>query len=345
MKKIKVGVIGAGGIGRFHILGFQKIKDVEIVGVVDIEVKKRKATKDEFNLPTFESTQKLYEETKPDVVVIGTPNITHKPLTIEAFIAGCHVLCEKPMAMNTREATQMLDASKKYKKRLMINFSYRFTHEAWALKQQVESGVLGDVYFARTIWHRRDGIPYWGGWFTQKDKAGGGPLIDLGVHRLDLALWYMGYPKPVWVMGSAHDHLVSNWKKGKKNKIDVEDFAVGLIKFDNGATLEIEASWMANIKEAELMETRLLGTQGGLVQRNVGEGYDFEGEIFINKDDYQYNLKLNPPISEEMSSRKHFIDCLRSGKKHIATGEEGLIVMGILEAIYKSAKLGKPIKL
>ena len=226
----------------------------------------------------------------------------------------------------------------------MINFSYRFTEQSMALKQQVEAGILGDVYFARTIWHRRRGLPGFGGWFGQKALSGGGPLIDLGVHRLDLALWLMGYPKPVWVMGSTYNPIGSALAQEKGKQFDVEDLAVGLIKFDNGATLELEASWAANINERELMETRLFGTKAGLVQRNLEETYKFEAEIYLERDGAHFDMKLHGPTRPVPTSMAHFVDSILNDTPHIATGEEGLLVMEILDAIYATAKLGQPVR-
>jgi predicted dehydrogenase len=158
-----------------------------------------------------------------------------------------------------------------------------------------------------------------------------------------LALWLMNYPKPEWVMGSAYNKIAAPLAKKEKKAFDVEDLAAGFIKFKNGATVEVEASWAANIKENELMETRLYGTKGGLVQRNVGEGYNFEAEIYVEREGCQFDMKLHPPVPAVKSSMHHFITCIQNKTPHIATGEEGLIVMELLDAIYLSAKTGKPV--
>jgi predicted dehydrogenase len=227
----------------------------------------------------------------------------------------------------------------------MINFSFRFTQQSQALKRQVESGILGDIYFARTVWHRRRGMPGFGGWFGSKKLSGGGPLIDLGVHRLDLALWLMGYPRPVWVMGSTY-HQIAGEKARREGKVfDVEDLAVGMVKFENGASLELEASWAANIAENELMETRLLGTRGGLVQRNKNEGYEFEAELFIEREGCQFDMKLHPPVPAVPTPMAHFAQCILNNEPPTASGEEGLVVMELLDAIYESAATGAPVKI
>jgi predicted dehydrogenase len=345
MKKLRIGVVGL-GMGRHHILGYQKHPSAEVVAIADPDAARLSKVGDEFKVSSrYASAAEMLAGEKLDIVSVATPNKYHAQLTIAAFKAGCHVLCEKPMAMNAREARQMLAAAKAARKRLMINFSYRFTEQSWALKKEVESGVLGDVYFGRTVWHRRRGMPGFGGWFGQKALAGGGPLIDLGVHRLDLALWLMGYPQPVWVLGSTYNPIATRLAKQQGKAFDVEDLAAGLIKFANGATLVVEASWAANIGERELMETRLYGTDGGLVQRNVGEGYDFEAVMYLERNGAQYDMKLHPPVPQVHGAMYHFVESLVQNQPHVATGEEGLIVMELLDAIYQSAATGKPIQI
>ena len=344
MNKLRVGVIGL-GMGRHHIAGYQGSPAAEVVAIADPNEARLAEIGDKYGIATrYVSAEEMLEREKLDIVSIATPNKYHRELTLAAFAAGSHVLCEKPMAMNAEEGRQMLEAARRAGKRLMINFSYRFTEQSMALKSLVEEDILGDVYFARTIWHRRRGLPGFGGWFGQKALSGGGPLIDLGVHRLDLALWLMGYPKPVWVMGSAYSPIGSALALEKGAQFDVEDLAVAMIKFENGATLELEASWAANISERELMETRLFGTKAGLVQRNLEETYKFEAEVYLERDGAHYNMKLHGPTRPVPTSMAHFVDSIVNDTPHIAPGEEGLRVMEILDAIYASAKLGQPVR-
>src|SRR5688500_6922503 len=151
--------------------------------------------------------------------------------------------------MNAAEGEDMLASARAARRLLMINFSYRFNAQAVALKKRVEAGMLGRVYFGRTTWHRRRGVPGFGGWFGRKDLSGGGPLIDLGVHRLDLALWRMGYPAPEWVIGSTWNALTGPVAAAEGKPFDVEDFAAAMIRFRDGSMLELEASWASNVKE------------------------------------------------------------------------------------------------
>jgi len=345
MAKLKAGVIGL-GMGAAHVKGYRSHPEVEVVAVADVDEAKLATRGDRLEVKNrYTDAMEMIEKESLDVVSVATPNKFHKPLTVAALEKGAHVICEKPMAMNAGEAREMIAAAERAGKRIMINFSYRFTDQSWALRKCVDDGFLGDVYFARTIWHRRRGMPGFGGWFGRKELAGGGPLIDLGVHRLDLALWLMGHPKPVLVVGSTYDRIASPIARAEGKEFDVEDLAAGFVKFDNAASLVIEASWAAHIAEGELMETRLLGEKGGLVQRNVNAGYQFEAELFTERAGCHYDLKLAPPYPHAPNPMSHFVDCILEDKPHIATGEEGLIVMQILDALYASAETGEPVKI
>jgi predicted dehydrogenase len=345
MSKIRIGVIGL-GMGRHHVAGFQTHPKAEVVAISDLDPERLAENGDKYGVDKrYASGEEMLAQEQLDVVSIATPNKFHKPLTIAALEADCHVLCEKPMAMNAREAREMLAAAETAGRRIMINFSYRFSEQSQALKDRVTAGELGEIYFARTIWHRRRGLPRFGGWFGQKALSGGGPLIDLGVHRLDLALWLMGYPKPVWVMGSAYNPIATQLAKAQGVDYDVEDLAVAMVKFANGATLELEASWAGHIQEREMMETRLFGTQGGLVQRNLNETYEFEAELYMDRDGAQYDMKLHAPRRGGQNAMYHFIESIVNDTPHNATGHEGLLVMQILDAIYESASKGEPVRI
>ena len=344
-RRLRVGVIGL-GMGRAHIDGWRQHAQVDVVAISDTDPQRLAQVGDSHAIAARHSDALALLATEAlDVVSICVPNKFHLPLTLAAIDAGCHVLCEKPMALSAAEGRQMLDAAQAAGKRLMINFSYRFSAQSRALKAQVDAGFFGDFYFGRSVWHRRRGMPGFGGWFGQKALAGGGPLIDLGVHRLDLALWLMGYPQPTWVMGSTYDPIARAAAARSGKAFDVEDLAAAFIRFDNGASLVLEASWAAHIREAELMETRLLGTRAGLLQHNLGEGYDFDAHLFYEQDGAQYDLRLHPTGAVGLSAMHDYAQAILTDQPHPAPGEQGLVVMQILDAIYDSARRGEPVKL
>jgi len=344
-KKLRCGVIGL-GVGRFHLEKYLECPNAEVVAIADtMEARLAEIGAKHGIAARYTDAEEMLRKERLDVVSIATPNSLHKPLTLAALTNGAHVLCEKPMAMNSGEGEEMLAAAKAADRRLMINFSYRFSPAAWGLKQQVDSGILGDIYGGRTRWLRRDGFPGFGGWFGTKALSGGGPLIDLGVHRIDLALWLSGYHKPRHVLANVHSHLGSARASATSATFDVEDYASALIVFDNGMTLQVENSWAGHIEHNEEMETTLLGTRGGLTQRNLGGEYQFEGKIFTLLNGCHVDILVKdgkPPAS----AQAHFINAIINDTPHIATGEEGLIIMRILDAIYASAaQNGAPIAL
>jgi predicted dehydrogenase len=316
------------------------------VALCDLDEKRLEAGQKEFGVEkVYREADEMFADKTLDAVCIATPNKFHAPLTIAALRAGLHVLCEKPMAMNEAEARQMKAEAQRAKRNLMINFSYRFSQMSYALKQQVDSGALGDIYYGRTVWHRRRGMPGFGGWFGNKELSGGGPLIDLGVHRLDLALWLMGFPEPVSVSGTAYNHLGSARAKVEGKVFTVEDLATALIRFRNGATLILEASWALNIGENEHMVTTLCGTKGGLVQRNTDGGYSFAAEMFTEEDGFLFTKKLDRSSKPVPPPCHEFVNCIVEKRAPLATADQGITVMRLLDAVYESARIGREIRL
>jgi predicted dehydrogenase len=349
--KIPVGVIGL-GIGKHHIEGYLSNPNCTVVAIADTDKTRLETVGNQYGITNrFSSAEALIDSDLCQVISVATPNKFHRELSIRALEKGAHVLCEKPMAMNAEEARSMIEAAQRTGKRIMINFSYRFTMPARALKKRIETGDLGEAYYGRSLWLRRRGMPGFGGWFGNKDLAGGGPLIDLGVHRLDLALWFMGYPEVDYVAGATYALIATEIAKREHKPYSVEDLAVGFIRFKNGASLSLEASWAGNIKENELMETRILGNKGGLVHRNIGEGYQFEAEFFSEHEGFQWDERYHEASGWAAGSPKpdtamsHFIDAIVEGIPHEADGREGLVVMHILDALYRSAEIGQPVKL
>jgi len=346
-KKLRVGVVGAGGISRSaHVSNYAQIPDVELVGICDVDVKKGQALADEFNIPNVYADYNDLLKEKLDAVSICTPNVLHAPVAIAAFGHGTHVLCEKPMATTSADAQAMVEAARKNKCLLMVAHQSRFTNESRTLKKFVDAGKLGDIIYAKAGYLRRRGIPGAGSWFTTKSLAGGGALIDIGVHALDLILWFMGFPKPVTVLGTTHQHItdvkkaVGGWgTPNLKGVLDVEDFAAGLVRFDNGATLLLEASWHANITEPRMV-FELVGTKGGATLKPLTITAEERGVVV--------DIVPQVPKDRERSylrEVRHFVDCVRKGRKPLITGEQGVIVTSILEAVYRSAEKGSAVEL
>lgn len=343
-KRLKVGIIGL-GMGRHHLEQIVENPNADAAAICDVDPEILAEMKQKYNVPlTFTDAETMYEKAKLDGVIIATPNKFHAPLAISAFKKKLHVLCEKPMATNTAEALQMQAAAEQAGKKLMINMSYRFTPAALALKHQVTQGTLGEIYFGRTVWHRRRGIPGFGGWFSTKALSGGGPLIDLGVHRIDLALWLMGNPRVKTVSAATFDLLGQNLAKQAGKTYDVEDLAVALIRLENGAILNVEISWAIHRKEKEHMRTQLYGTLGGAVHENVDESYRFISKVYTEEGGFFVDKIFHDEPQQFNSSINHFIDCILQDKEPLATGLDGIRLMQILDGIYKSAELKREIE-
>ncbi|MCC7494908.1 MAG: Gfo/Idh/MocA family oxidoreductase [Fimbriimonadaceae bacterium] len=343
-RKLRVGVIGV-GMGRSHAKGYQTHPQAELVCLCDLDEARLRAAGEELGVSTlYTDAAEMFAKAELDAVSVATPNVGHAPLTISALEAGLHVLCEKPMAMRTPQCVAMNEAAAKAGRNLMINFSYRFSDLSRALKAQVDAGAIGDVYFARSVWHRRRGVPRMGGSFTRQESSGGGPLIDLGVHRIDLALWLMGYPDPISVTGSAYNVIAAQLAERAGAVYTVEDLACGLVRFANGATLMVEASWAVNIDEREHMVTLLCGDKGGLTQQSVGGTYNFVGEIYTEEAGHLYTKKFDGTVSAGPSAYHEFVNSILEQRPPSATGEHGLKVQKILDGIYDSAATGREVR-
>jgi len=349
-RALHVGVIGL-GIGRWHASNFDESRRCKLVAVCDQNERLRTITCDKHGLPAdsgYGDYRRMFADAKRtglEAVSIALPNKLHAPVTVAAMKAGLHVLCEKPMSTSAAGARRMIEAAKAARKTLMINFSSRFEWESWAIKRAIEAGKIGDIYFARSIWHRRRGVPIGSQWFTTKSMSGGGPIIDLGVHRLDLAMWLMGNPKPVTVSASTFAVFGPDIAKKQGKTYDVEDLGCALIRFDNGATLILEASWAANIQMADEIATHLYGDKGGMVYRNLSDEPWSEAILFDESRGGPRDTPLAKPAKATLSSFQEFVNACLDGREPIATAQQGLDVQVILDAIYKSAATGKEVRL
>jgi predicted dehydrogenase len=351
-KTLKMGVVGL-GIGRWHAQNFANYARCELVACCDQNDHLVNITCEKHGLPAangYGDYRKMFADAKRtglEAVSIALPNKLHAPVAIAALNAGLHVMCEKPMAISAAEGRKMLAAAEAAGKTLMVNFSYRYEAESRAMKRIVESGEIGQVYFARTVWHRRRGWPGMGlgSWFATKAMSGGGPLMDLGVHRLDLAMWLMGNPTPMSVSASTFDHLGKAQAKADGVSFDVEDLGCAMIRFDNGATLLLEASWACHNDKAEEMLTQLYGTEGGMVQRNLDGSEQFEVHVMGQSNGMQWTRGIDKVVDRTPSSFQEFVDASLDGREPLSTAQQGLDVQLVLDAIYKSAKTGKEVRL
>ena len=359
-KMLRTAVIGT-GVGRYHVMGYEAHPQAEVVAVCDLNLNAAGELAAKHGIEKFYADyNRMFEEEKIDAVSVAVPNKFHMPIVMDCLAAGKHVLCEKPLARNAKEGQKMVDAAAKAGKLLMTQFNNRYRPEAQILKQYVDSGELGDIYFARAGWIRRNGIPGWGGWFTSKEMAGGGPVIDLGVHMLDLTLWLMGNPEPTTVLASTYSvfgpkmEALGPWgTPNKEGTFDVEEMGGAMIKFANGQTIMLEAGWAGRVKREHVYST-LLGTKAGAsLERVFGhDGVDATSidtlEIFTQENGVPVNRNLivePDPYMGRLAAVGHFVDCLTNGASCMSSGEEGLRIMKILDAIYKSAETGKAVNI
>lgn len=344
-QKVKIGVIGTGGIANgAHLPGYSQIPDdCEVVALCDIDPAALARTQEKYKAKyTFENYHDLLAIDEIQGVSVCTPNFAHHQITIDALKAGKNVLCEKPIAMNAQQGAEMVAASKESGKFLQIGYNSRFAPQNQLLKKFIDAGELGDIYYSRAQSLRQRGIPGWGV-FIDKEKQGGGPLIDIGVHVLDLTMWLMGHPKPVAASGVTYQKfgkrsdIVGFMGQWDYTKFTVEDFASALIRFDNGATIVLEASFVANLRQ-EVHNVTLLGTEGG------AEAYPLSITQERHRSLFTYEPKVpNPNINTHYAEMKAFVECIRDNQQPLVTGEHGLAVAKIMDAIYKSSELGREV--
>jgi predicted dehydrogenase len=342
---VRCAVIGL-GMGNGHAEGYSQTPEAKLVAVVDLDSKR--LTKWSARIgpeACFSDYKTMLRKVKPDLVSVALPNVLHAPVTIDALRAGAHVLCEKPMAVNVAQALSMKRAAEKARRLLGINLSYRFTPQARALKDMADDGFLGRVYHAHSLWTRRDGFPQMGSWFGRKALAGGGPLIDLGVHRIDLAMWLMGDVKPVSVCGAAHYRIGVPRAKARNLKFDVEDMATGFVRFDTGASLILEISWAGHQAEPEAMRTTVYGSKGSLVHRNTGGSYDFVGEFYTEQRGHKIEGRVVAASANLRSAYGEMVHSVINAKRPLADADDGLRIQRVLDGLYASAATGREVRI
>lgn len=345
--KVRVGVIGTGMIANLaHIPGYLNIPDeCEIVGVCDPRGEAIDSTKARHEVgKVYADYKEMLADPTIDAVSVCTPNLAHSQITVDALNAGKNVLCEKPLSMNAEQSKAMCRAARDSGKILQVAFQMRFSKGARFLREFIDNGHMGDIYYARAQALRRRGVPHWGV-FIDKEKQGGGPLIDIGVHILDITLFLMGNPKPVSASGKTWDVLAKNtenknfWGEFDRSKFTVEDFAAGFIRFDNGAVVSLESSFMANI-EGDPFQTQVMGTKGGGRVHNFGN----DCEIYKQMDGQYFNMipqNLPDVESQYHDEVKAFVNAVKTGAPSPVPGECGLTLNAIFDALYKSSVTGK----
>ncbi len=337
-KTLRAGVIGL-GMGRSHVRSYQQHPQCEVVAICDVDEKRLAGAAAEFNVPeTFTDAKRMIHSGKLDIVSVATPNTLHAPLTLDALKAGLHVLCEKPMAMNAREAQRMVDTARQTRRKLAINYSHRLTPNVQAMGRYIQAGDLGQPYFARTVWHRRRGIPGRQS-FVTKRFAGGGCLIDLGVHIIDIALFCLGFPRVLKVTGQTCMHF--DKLDVPHLKMEVDDFATAYVRCENDITLAVEVSWASHHDHPEQMITSIYGTQGG-IHRHIEHYRDPQITVCRREHGNLVTTKLDS-FADVPNPAQDLVNAVLENRKPAASGDHGLLLMKILDAIYKSSETGKEV--
>lgn len=346
---LRVAVVGLTR-GRVHVEDYSRNPHVGRIAICDTNETHLQTVGDAYGIPAdarYTSYEEMLQAEQPDAVSVTTPNCMHRDMTVKAMEAGAHVLTEKPMAPNAADAAIMLEASKRTGKLLGVNFNRRFEDCLRAAKALYDQDRLGKVYFISTHWHRSRGVPWW---YPLKNAAtfcGGGPLIDLGCHVMDRALYVCGYPQVVEVMGGAW--LAVSQEEARQRGIDVfsvEDFGAAMLRTTDGTLMELEASWASN-REEEYVETRFYGTKGGVqIRTTLGQEEVCEYKAFLPAGNEVVVHDLCGFTPEGINNEHDdFIDAILNHRQPVCTPEEGLALCRIVDAIYESARTGKAVRL
>ncbi|AQQ51854.1 Gfo/Idh/MocA family protein [Planococcus lenghuensis] len=345
MKKLKVGIAGPGGIAKnAHIPGYQQHREAEVTAVFSRSVERAAAAARKFSIPqAYNDYSDMLNRAELDAVSICVPNKFHAEMTIQALEAGCHVFCEKPPAMSADEVRKMQQVAERTGKVLTFNLHNRHSREVQAIRSCGAAGELGHIYAARVHALRRRGIPGWGV-FTDKELQGGGPLIDIGVHMLDTALYLMDYPEPDTVLAVSHQQIGPRTDAGLMGQwnpatFSVEDALMGLIRFKDGQSLVIETSFALNMEQAEQTQVELFGDRGGAAV--------FPPRLFQDKAGQPSNTEFPFLKNGNMSERSvaDFVESCFGRKEPLVKVEEAVRLQQLIDALYQSADCGKAISI
>ncbi|MBB3127509.1 putative dehydrogenase [Paenibacillus rhizosphaerae] len=355
-KTLRIGIIGCGGIANGkHMPSLKKQPQAEMVAFCDIVQERAEKAAAEFGAEgakVYTDFRELLKDASIDVIHVCTPNDSHSVISVAALEAGKHVMCEKPMAKTAAEAKEMVDAAKRTGKKLTIGYQNRFRNDSQYLKELCENGELGDIYYGKALAIRRRAVPTWGV-FLDEEKQGGGPLIDIGTHALDLTLWLMDNYQPKSVLGSTfhklgHKENAANaFGPWNPEEFKVEDSAFGFITMQNGATIVLESSWALNVVETGEAKTVLAGTEGGA---DMKDGLRINGEKMSRL--YETTVDLNAggvafysgsAETDADKEQRQWLEAILEDKDPVVKPEQAYVVTQILEAIYESAKTGKAV--
>ena len=332
--KVRAAVVGLGWPGMQHLKGYTADPRSEVIAICDLDKKHVRQVASEHKIPnTYTSHLEMLENPDIDAVSVCLPNFLHAPISIDALNAGKHVLCEKPPARSAQEAKAMADTAAQNGKTLMYALVQRFDGSTQRLKQLVQEGELGEIYFGKAGYVRRRGIPIGKeGWFVDKERAGGGALIDIGVHALDCVWWLMNSPRPVEVMGMSYSHfkhLVPD-----NVKYDVDDATFAQIRFENDATIILETTWALNLPGDNYI--KVAGTKAGATLSPF--------TLYTEEDGKELDKPLSAPSINSFDEEvKHFVGCIVDGKEPISSAEQGIMLMQMLDGIYESAEKGRSV--
>lgn len=343
-KKLRVGFIGAGGIAQgAHFPGWAALPDCEIVAISDISEATASAAAAKAGVAgdmVFSDYKKMLEKASLDIVDVCTPNCYHRDPVIAAFKAGCHVIVEKPIAVSRKQAEEMTQAGHDAGKLFMVAQSMRYADSSLAMKDWVDAGYVGDLYWARASYLRQRGVPAWGA-FIVKEMSAGGPGYDLGVHILDLCLHLMGHPEPVSVsagMWLEISNKPSLMKHDPKRYTVPEEFVAGYVRLANGKGISLETSWAVNTPEGSGAIV-LSGTKGGM-QNSPLTLVREESGMLVNS-----TPTINPyaGIASHSEEIRRFVEAIRKGGPSPVPGEQAIMTQRILDGLYKSAEKGKEV--
>jgi len=350
---LRAGVIGLGYTGNQHLRGYQALSNVEVVALAGLEDVPRETLGATYGVPhLYREWQELLERDDLDIISICTPNVLHAPIAIAALEGGHHVLCEKPLARTAAEAETMVQAARAADRVLHTVFNHRARGDVSLLKRHIDEGGLGRIYHAKSFWMRRSGIPSLGSWFTSKEMAGGGPLIDLGVHMLDMGLYLLGDPVAVTVSGATYAELgprgrgesASAAKHIVGSGFEVEDLAMAFVRFANGTTLQLEVSWAVYGSARDNFGVTLFGTDGGAELNVVNYAEEDTLRLFTDLAGQPAVVAPRIPKNEgHLRVVREFVAIVEGGEWLHYHGEEGLKRAQIIDACYASAQQGREV--